>query len=78
MKLLFVCPTHNRVFESADFKILENRGVIRDEAGNKTLDAKVALDEPCPFCGRKHIYHASELICPVAGTNNIETQKGES
>jgi Zn finger protein HypA/HybF involved in hydrogenase expression len=64
MKFIFVCPNQNKVFESADFNIRENRGVITDEAGNKTLDAKVALNEPCPFCGQKHIYHAGELSCP--------------
>ena len=64
MKFIFVCPSKNKVFESADFKILENRGVITDEAGDKTLDAKVALNEPCPFCGQKHVYHAGELSCP--------------
>ena len=64
MKFIFVCPTQNKVFESADFRILENRGVITDESGNKTLDAKVELNEPCPFCGKKHAYHTRELSCP--------------
>jgi Zn finger protein HypA/HybF involved in hydrogenase expression len=64
MKFIFVCPTQNEVFESADFKILENRGVTADKAGNKTLDAKVALENPCPVCGSKHVYHASGLSCP--------------
>lgn len=64
MKFIFICPNQNKVFESADFKVLDNRGVITDGAGNKTLDAKVALDEPCPFCGNKHVYDASELSCP--------------
>ena len=64
MKFIFVCATQNKAFESTDFRILENRGIITDEAGNKTLDAKVALNEPCPFCGKKHVYHASELSCP--------------
>jgi hypothetical protein len=41
--------------------------VITDEAGNKTLDAKVAPDHPCPFCGGRHVYHASELLCPFGG-----------
>ena len=67
MKICFVCPTHNKVFESADFTIIENRGVITDEAGNKTLDAKVTPDHPCPYCGEKHVYHASELSCPFGG-----------
>lgn len=73
MKFIFVCPVHNRVFESADFSIIENRGVIIDAAGNKVLDAKVALTEPCPFCGGRHVYRAGELSCPFAGSNNCGT-----
>ncbi|MDD3618955.1 MAG: hypothetical protein RBR09_02265 [Desulfobulbaceae bacterium] len=64
VNFLFVCPDAGKVFESRAFSILENRGVVVDEGGSKILDAKVALDEPCPFCGRKHVYHASELLCP--------------
>ena len=67
MKFIFVCPNKNEVFESLDFKILDNKGIIIDDAGNKTLDAKVALNEPCPFCGQKHVYQASELSCPFTG-----------
>ena len=67
VKFIFVCPLQNKVFESSDFAIVENRGVITDKAGNKTLDAKVALDKPCPFCGKKHVYHALELSCPFNG-----------
>ena len=64
MNFTFVCPKQNKVFESADFRILENRGVVSDKAGNRTLDAQVELGAPCPFCGEKHRYHASELLCP--------------
>lgn len=64
IKFLFICPNQNKVFELADFTMLDNRGIITDESGNKSLNAKVALNEPCPFCGEKHIYHASELSCP--------------
>ncbi|MDX9787026.1 MAG: hypothetical protein RBT11_09630 [Desulfobacterales bacterium] len=67
INFIFFCPTHNKVFESADFTVLENQGVITDAAGNKTLNAKVALTVPCPFCGEKHIYHASEFLCPFTG-----------
>jgi len=66
MKLLFVCPNKNETFESTSFRIIENRGVTTDRDGNKILDAKVALDEPCPFCGQKHEYCASELSCPFS------------
>jgi len=78
MKFLFVCPIKNKVFESADFSILENRGVITDAAGKKTLDAKVALEKPCPFCGGKHIYHADELSCPFTGLDANEEDAADA
>jgi hypothetical protein len=43
-------------FKSADFKVTDNKGVISDSSGNKTLNAKVELNESCPFCGEKHVY----------------------
>ena len=67
-ELVFVCPNKNEVFESADFKILENNGVATDEAGNKILDMKIELKAPCPFCGRKHIFHAKDLACPFGNS----------
>jgi hypothetical protein len=67
MKLIFVCPEHNQAFESAHYRVLENKGVVCDAAGNRSLDAKVAPDIPCPFCGKRHVYHASELSCPFGG-----------
>ena len=70
MKFIFVCTTQNRVFESADFSVRENRGIVVDETGNRALNAKVELNEPCPFCGKKHVYRAVELICPFDGTEN--------
>jgi len=64
-------------FESADFKVTENQGVISDSSGNKTLDAKVELTEPCPFCGEKHFYLASELPCPFEiPRSSSGTEKG--
>jgi hypothetical protein len=72
MKFVFVCPNQNAVFESSDFRILDNRGVVVDKAGNKTLDAKVALEKPCPFCGAKHVYQARDLSCPFNDPNRIE------
>jgi hypothetical protein len=67
MEFIFVCPETHAVFNSEDFKIIENKGIKTDAAGNKTLDAKVALTGPCPLCGKKHVYHASELSCPFSG-----------
>jgi len=67
MKLIFVCPNQNKVFETADYRIVENKGVITDTAGNKALDAKVVLNAHCPYCCQKHIYHVSELSCPFSG-----------
>lgn len=67
MKLMFICPTHNRVFESGSFHITENNGVVTDKNGNKTLDVKVGVDEPCPFCGELHVFRAEQLPCPMTG-----------
>jgi uncharacterized Zn finger protein (UPF0148 family) len=67
MKFIFICPIDNKTFESENFCIMENRGVVTDETGNKMLDANVALNEPCPFCGKTHVYHAGELPCPFKG-----------
>ncbi len=67
MKLVFVCPNENKVFESSDYEIIENKGIITDAAGNKILDAKAVLNESCPYCCQKHIYHVSELSCPFSG-----------
>ena len=64
MKLIFVCPETNRTFESAAYTICENKGIATDAAGNKFLDARLALDAPCPHCGKPHVFHASELACP--------------
>ena len=71
MEFIFVCSKHNKPFESADFTIEENKGVVTDESGNKTLDARVVLITPCPFCGEKHTYHSSELVCPFERTRKI-------
>ena len=68
MEFLFVCPEENRSFESADFRIVDNRGATTDLAGNRTLDAKAARSRPCPFCGRLHVFRAAELSCPFEGT----------
>jgi hypothetical protein len=77
MKFVFVCPEKQKVFESASFEIISNKGISLDMKGNKFLDAKVALNEPCPFCGKKHVYHASELSCPFGSPEKKESHKGE-
>jgi len=71
VKLIFVCPNSNKVFESANYTIIENKGVMADASGSRVLDAKVALDECCPHCGHKHIYHAGELSCPFSGSKGV-------
>ena len=72
MKLIFVCPTHDKAFGSAQYRVRENKGVVCDAAGNRFLDAEVALDTPCPFCGAMHVYHARELSCPFGSSKNRE------
>ena len=69
MELIFGCPETHKNYNFGNFEIIDNHGVKTDSVGNKTLDAKVALNEPCPFCGKKHVYQASELSCPLSGND---------
>lgn len=62
--LVFVCTENGAAFRSADFRLVENRGIKVSKDGSRILDAKVLLEDPCPFCGRRHVYHVSEIPCP--------------
>jgi hypothetical protein len=73
VKFIFVCPNNNEVFENSNFNIIDNKGVTTDDAGSKILDAKVALNESCPYCGEKHVFHANELSCPFTCENDTES-----
>ena len=64
MKFVFACPRNGQVFETAEFCIAENRGVVTGADGSRKLDAKVRLTSPCPLCGDHHEYEAAELSCP--------------
>lgn len=75
MEFLFVCPEKNEIFKSADFTIVENRGIKTDTAGNKVLDATVKLSRGCPYCGKKHTYPAHELACPFEPSKEKTVEK---
>ncbi len=66
MRLAFNCPGTGRTFSSESYDITENRGVVADGLGNKTLDANVVLTIPCPYCGELHTYRAADLPCPFS------------
>lgn len=70
MKFIFICPEKGRLFDSDDFRIIEDNGVSVDERGNRKWDAKIEILAPCPFCGKMHIFDVNELACPFGETNN--------
>jgi len=70
MELVFVCPQTRRVFHSRAYTVIDNQGVKTAADGTRTLDARVRLDHPCPFCGERHVYPAHELSCPLRGPEN--------
>ncbi len=76
MQFLFVCPETGQSFETHDFRLIDHQGIKTDKAGHRYLDAKVELMSPCPFCGKKHVFHADELTCPFApaGRNQQHTE----
>jgi hypothetical protein len=67
MRFTFVCPTAGRHFDTDDFRLVENRGVVVDADGSRRLDARVRLGRHCPYCGAIHEYPADELACPFGG-----------
>ncbi|MBW2020792.1 MAG: hypothetical protein DRH17_03565 [Deltaproteobacteria bacterium] len=66
MKLVFVCPEKHQAFETDAYQIIEDKGIKIGKTGNKVWDAKVELTLACPFCGKRHIFRASELPCPFS------------
>ncbi|MBN2423729.1 MAG: hypothetical protein JXR46_15775 [Calditrichaceae bacterium] len=62
--LIFICPETQKPFETIKFRIIDDKGFIIDATGKNIMDARVLLEENCPFCGKKHIYKANELPCP--------------
>ena len=66
MEFIFVCPLKRESFSSGNFEVADNRGIAVDEYGNRYLDARIRLTEPCPECGEHHEYHANELACPFS------------
>jgi len=69
MKMIFACPEKNDIFQTQYFSIIHNKGIQIDDKGNKSLDARVKLDTPCPLCGQYHEYHANEIMCPFSGSH---------
>ena len=74
MDFVFVCPETQQVFNSDNFSITENAGVKNDSTGEKFLDAKVVLSDPCPYCGKRHAFHARELSCPFGFGETTEKE----
>lgn len=64
MEFVFNCPATGKIFETAAFRMVDNNGVVTEADGSRRLDARVAIEEPCPHCGRHHTYRADEMICP--------------
>lgn len=79
MELVFPCLQSGGLFRSADYEIVAFRGVVENAAGEKTLEARVRLKNPCPLCGARHEYAAAELPCPFeAGDPGGRNPSGES
>jgi len=67
MELTFTCPEKGGIFNCSEFRLVNNREIVTDEAGNRTVDAEVELEAPCPFCGKLHKYNINEIACPFPG-----------
>ncbi|MFH0784394.1 MAG: hypothetical protein V2B20_20895 [Pseudomonadota bacterium] len=70
MKLFFKCPNDGAIFETDNYSLVENRGVITSLQGHKTLQGTVAVHSSCPHCGELHRYAVEEVLCSLKGENN--------
>jgi predicted RNA-binding Zn-ribbon protein involved in translation (DUF1610 family) len=75
MVLHFNCPETGKPFETADYSISDNRGVMTNANGDKILDATVMINSPCPHCGNLHKYRADKLACPFSLNPDLQTSK---
>jgi len=66
MILHFNCPETGKSFETPDYSISENRGIVTNSDGEKILDATIVINLPCPYCGNLHKYSADKLACPFS------------
>jgi hypothetical protein len=64
MKFTFFCPVKHRSFDTDAYRIIEDKGVKTDVSGKRKWDAKIELSISCPFCGKRHVYAASDIACP--------------
>lgn len=64
MKFTFICPKTGKIIHTENFRIIEDHGIKIDSKGNRFMDAEVKLDDPCPYCGKHHVYPVNELACP--------------
>lgn len=76
MTFIFFCPTVEKTFETDDFRIVENHGVVVDADGSRRLDARVRIGRPCPHCGAVHEYRADQLACPFSGGAEVPASRG--
>ena len=51
MNFIFTCSETGKIFETPDFTITENRGVVIDADGWRRLEARVTLTAPAPIAG---------------------------
>lgn len=65
MELVFQCPHTGSNYSSDDFSLVDNRGVVVKDSGEKILQAIVAVHTPCPHCREFHSYRAEDLACPL-------------
>lgn len=64
MQITFTCPKTQKTFETAVYRIVEDKGARITSWGEKVWEASVQLSNPCPHCGEQHTYDPGELPCP--------------
>lgn len=70
MKLYFTCPATGDVFGSTTYALEKGYSVVASDKEKRELQGVVVLTKPCPFCGEKHRFDVSDVMCPFTGDTN--------
>lgn len=70
MRLYFICPEKKKTFPCADYSLDPGYRILQEDIGHRTLQGTVRLTSDCPFCGKRHVFAAEEVLCPLSGEKN--------
>lgn len=70
MELFFTCPVSDKEYTTDKYTLLAGHKIVTAGHDQKKLKGRVAVDSPCPHCGKMHTYSIDEILCPLDKEKN--------